>query len=155
MLCLLASAEGMQDGSDRAYAKRGGKFSPDVLVQEPGAVMCTIGQYRTASPTRLDRIAYAAGRVSRSFLRFSHLELFAQRGELDELRQIADYVCFREYPHLLLVSGPARYVQLLREVAGNAAKLVSEWLRVGYVQVLLRLSLLPIASMVILITCFF
>lgn len=50
------------------------------MLSEPGAVLC---------------------RVSRSFLRFGQLELFAQRSELDELLRLADYSCFREYPHLL------------------------------------------------------
>lgn len=57
-----------------------GKFAPDTLKVEPGAVLC---------------------RVSRSFLRFGQLELFALRREFEELQQLADYVCFREYPHLL------------------------------------------------------
>lgn len=56
------------------------KYSPNVLLQEPGAVLC---------------------RVSKSFLRVSQLELFAKRGETRELLQLADYVCYREFPHLL------------------------------------------------------
>jgi len=56
------------------------KFSPNVLLQEPGAVLC---------------------RVSKSFLRVGQLELFAKRAEFRELIQLADYVCYREFPHLL------------------------------------------------------
>lgn len=135
-----------------------------MLLAEPGAVLC---------------------RVSRSFLRFGQLELFAQRGELEELRQLADFVCFREYPDLLLprysllvssekeggsgsesrskgeecvsrgvvskdTSGDGahmlplpdqlppgsveRYIALYRRVAQRTARLVANWLRVGYVQ---------------------
>lgn len=88
-------------------------------------------------------------RVSRSFLRFSQLELFAIRKELDELVQLADYVCYREFPHLLLITNddstslvseklpkgsPQRYIALYREIATRCAALVCEWLRVGYVQ---------------------
>ena len=50
------------------------------MVEEPGAVMC---------------------RVSKSFLRVSQLELFAKRGETSELIQLADYLCYREFPYLL------------------------------------------------------
>jgi hypothetical protein len=57
-----------------------GKFAPNVLLAEPGAVLC---------------------RVSRSFLRFGQLELFAQRQEWSQLLQLADFLCFREYPDLL------------------------------------------------------
>jgi uncharacterized protein YdiU (UPF0061 family) len=131
-----------------------GKFSPDMLQREPGAVLC---------------------RVSRSFLRFGQLELFGQRGDLPNLRLLADYTCFREYPHLLHTGGvpdspytpdspdspvspdsqdsqvspdspdsfaahvgapgpPSRYVELFRCVAKQTASLVAQWLRVGYVQ---------------------
>jgi hypothetical protein len=57
-----------------------GKFAPNMLLAEPGAVLC---------------------RVSRSFLRFGQLELYAQRQEWAQLLQLADFVCFREYPDLL------------------------------------------------------
>jgi uncharacterized protein YdiU (UPF0061 family) len=61
-----------------------------MLLAEPGAITC---------------------RVSRSFLRFGHLELFALRGEMEQLRMMADYVCFREYPELLnLTAEPAPLV---------------------------------------------
>lgn len=59
------------------------KFPPDRYFSEPGAVMC--------------RVAPRGG----SFLRFAQLELFAHRREMDELLLLANYVCFREYPHLL------------------------------------------------------
>ena len=65
----------MLDGSMDSYAAQGGKFSPDVMIQEQGAVLC---------------------RVSRSFLRFSQLELFAKRDEMLEMEQLAEFVCFRE-----------------------------------------------------------
>jgi serine/tyrosine/threonine adenylyltransferase len=121
----------------------GSKFPPDTMRVEPGAILC---------------------RVSRSFLRFGHLEILGHRKEWDELRMMMDYVCLREYPHLLeaypatstssvtsttspndqeqslhLVSqlslGPAqRYIQVYREIVDKVAYLVSQWLRVGYVQ---------------------
>jgi len=61
-----------------------GKFSPDTLLREPGVVLC---------------------RVARSFLRFGQMELFGLRGkeELPQLVALADYACFREFPHLLEV----------------------------------------------------
>lgn len=109
-----ATTATMKDGSAAQYSARGGKFSPDTLRREPGAVMC---------------------RVSESFLRFSHLELFGMRDEVVLLTQMADYVCFREFPHILeITSLPERYIALYREVASRASVLVVEWLRVGYVQ---------------------
>ena len=56
-----------------------------MLLTEPGAILC---------------------RVSRSYLRFGQLELFAIREEYDQLVQLADYLCFREYPELLDITIP-------------------------------------------------
>jgi uncharacterized protein YdiU (UPF0061 family) len=58
----------------------GRKYPPNVMLREPGAIVC---------------------RVSRSFFRFAHLELFAKREEWKELIQLTDFICFREFPHLL------------------------------------------------------
>lgn len=103
-----------------------GKFPPDTMVIEPGAIVC---------------------RVSRSFLRFGHLEIFGHRQELQELVQMADYICLREYPHLLggdlptnslpdsiPPGSPRRYIELFRAIASRVAYLMSQWLRVGYIQ---------------------
>ena len=46
---------------------------------EPGAVAC---------------------RVSPSFLRFGNYQIFASRGEIDELRQLVDYTLRTDFPHL-------------------------------------------------------
>lgn len=96
-----------------SYVRRGGKFSPDVMLHEKGAIMC---------------------RTAPSFLRFAQLELFFIREEWVEMAELADYVCMREYPHLTTESAPEKYVQMFREVARRAAYLVVQWLRVGYVQ---------------------
>jgi uncharacterized protein YdiU (UPF0061 family) len=62
--------------------------------------------------------------VSRSFLRFGHLELFAQRQEFEQLRQLADFVCFREFPELLemvVPAGAAGAADASQTVAENTA----------------------------------
>lgn len=123
----------------RMMRPSGGSFPPDRMNIEDGAVMC---------------------RVSKSFIRVAQIELFAQRGEIPELVRLADYACYREFPHLLrdpslssadvltqldqsLISrktvpwptgNPRRYVELFRCICRATAKLVTEWLRVGYVQ---------------------
>ena len=106
------------------------KYSPDTLLVEQGAVLC---------------------RISKSFLRFSQLELFANRKEFTELIQLTNFVIFREFPELLSISGSESedyirdsiikkvhpieiYVELFRSIAKRVAFLVSEWLRVGYTQ---------------------
>ena len=90
-----------------------GKYPPNVIKSEAGAVVC---------------------RVSPSFCRFGHLELFAIRGEFRELLELADYICRREFPNLLSVEAPGRYVEMFREIVRSNAALVADWIRVGYVQ---------------------
>jgi len=136
-----ATSDALSSGKYEGRMARpsGGAFPPDRMNVEPGAIMC---------------------RTSPSFIRVAQLELFAQRGELAELVRLADFSCFREFPHLLqdpalalappaqgLDSGllsrkpvpwtpghPRRYIELFRCVCGAAARLVAEWIRVGYVQ---------------------
>jgi hypothetical protein len=73
---------GNQQESPQKYKSGGGggKYPPNVRAAEPGAVVC---------------------RVSKSFIRFAQLELFGLRGETERLVELADYLCFREYPELL------------------------------------------------------
>ena len=131
-----ATSEGDRDPdliSSNSAAYRGQeniKYSPDTLLREQGAILC---------------------RVSKSFLRFSQLELFANRKEYTELIQLTNFVIFREFPQLLSVNGNESeeyirdniikkiqpieiYIELFRSITKNVAFLVSEWLRVGYTQ---------------------
>jgi uncharacterized protein YdiU (UPF0061 family) len=113
------------------------KFAPDTMIRETGAIVC---------------------RVSKTFLRFAHLELFAMRKEWEELVTLMDYTILREFPFLIeqfptqgsveldsdwktnglpavLPPGdPKRYTEMYRTITDRAASLVSEWIRVGYVQ---------------------
>ena len=155
----LAQAAVQQAGGQQPFAAD--RFSPDRVIMEPGAVVC---------------------RVAPSFLRVAQLELFAMRKEFDELVQLANFACVREFPYLLSeyptvdtnlpppppststsassasvdspplsmtteqavasltpdqikIPGPAkRYVEMFRCAARGNARLVAEWLRVGYTQ---------------------
>ncbi len=113
----LESASDKKEGSDRRTGLNR-KFPPTMMKVEQGAVLC---------------------RVAPSFLRFGHFELFWRRGEMDELRQLADHCLRREYPQLDGGGGDGldraeRYVVMFEEMARRQARLVAEWLRVGYVQ---------------------
>jgi uncharacterized protein YdiU (UPF0061 family) len=78
---------------------------------EPGAVVC---------------------RVSPSFLRFGNFEIHAARNEPDILKQLADYCISRHFPHLDLAAGDV-YLRWFEDVCQRTAKLIVEWLRVGFV----------------------
>src|SRR5690606_24625986 len=67
-----------------------------------------------------------------SFTRFGNFEIFAARGEHDVLRRLADYTLRTDFPEL---GAPGRdtYVAWLAEIARRTARLMVEWLRVGFV----------------------
>jgi serine/tyrosine/threonine adenylyltransferase len=80
---------------------------------EPGAVVC---------------------RVAPSFTRFGHFEILAARREVALLRQFLDHTIRTDFPHLLRHDDPvARYTAWYREVCLRTARLIAEWMRVGFV----------------------
>ncbi len=78
---------------------------------EPGAVVC---------------------RVSPSFTRFGHFQIYAARGDLALLRRFTDYTLRTDFPHLG-EPGPAAYCAWFREVCERTARLMAHWMRVGFV----------------------
>jgi uncharacterized protein YdiU (UPF0061 family) len=82
--------------------------------EEPGAVVC---------------------RVAPSFLRFGHFELPASRGDAALLRQLVDFCIARDYPQLaaLPVAGGQRDAAWFAQVAERTARMVAQWMRVGFV----------------------
>jgi len=72
---------------------------------EPGAVVC---------------------RVAPSFLRFGNFEIHAAHGEEDLLKRLVDYVIRHFYPGL-------SYRDWYHEVCRRTARLMSDWMRLGFV----------------------
>ena len=70
-------------------------------------------------------------RVAASHLRVGTLQFFAARGERDTLRRLVDYAIARHDPDL--AREPDRYVALLRAVAARQARLVAQWMNVGFI----------------------
>ncbi len=81
---------------------------------EPGAIVC---------------------RTAPSFIRFGNFELFASRGEFDELRQLADFTIRHYFAHLDNSQSPTvdTYQAWFEEVCDSTAELMVEWMRVGFV----------------------
>jgi serine/tyrosine/threonine adenylyltransferase len=78
---------------------------------EPGAIVC---------------------RVAPSFLRFGNFELLASRDEAELLSRLIEFTLDRDFPHLG-VDLLERRRAWFREVCTRTAKLVVEWMRVGFV----------------------
>ncbi len=70
-------------------------------------------------------------RVARSHVRVGTFEFFARSGRGDEVRQLADYVIERHYPHCRDADQPC--AALLSAVVERQARLVGDWLLVGFI----------------------
>lgn len=69
-------------------------------------------------------------RVAPSFLRFGNFEILAARGETDNLKKLADWTIDKFFTHL---TGENKLLDWYKEVVDRTAKLMVEWLRVGFV----------------------
>ena len=70
-------------------------------------------------------------RVAASHLRVGSFEYFVARGDLDKLRQLAEYTIARHDP--ALIGAPDRVLGLLRAVAERQAGLIAQWMNVGFI----------------------
>ena len=86
-------------------------------------------------------------RAASSFIRVGHLELFSRRVRssnnddkifrLKELELMAEHVIFREYNYLTSIQNlnlQEKIIMMLKNASNKFAKLVADWLRIGYVQ---------------------
>ena len=92
----------------------------------------------TGSPAPVFRetpeTAAVVTRTAPSFVRFGHFEHFASRGQLTELRQLADMVIDQHYLDCRTTTafeGNA-YAALLQAVSERTAALVAQWQAVGF-----------------------
>ena len=70
-------------------------------------------------------------RVTPCHIRFGHFEYFYYSRQHDQLRQLADYVIARYYPHCREADNP--YLALFEEVLERSAELVALWQAYGFV----------------------
>jgi uncharacterized protein YdiU (UPF0061 family) len=78
---------------------------------EPGAVVC---------------------RVAPSFTRFGNFQVFASRGEIKVLKQLANYTIRTDFSHVGEPS-PEVYLEWFKEVCRTTADMIVHWMRVGFV----------------------
>jgi len=79
--------------------------------EEPGAIVC---------------------RVAPSFIRFGQFELPFSRNDIALLRKLVDFTIRRDFPHLR-GEGDTLYADWFGEVCERTARLVAQWMRVGFV----------------------
>lgn len=71
-------------------------------------------------------------RVSESFLRFGHFELPAAREQIDVLKQITDFAILHYFPQINQDS-ELRYSEFFEAICQSTAKLIAQWMSVGFV----------------------
>lgn len=94
---------------------------------EPGAIVC---------------------RVAPSFIRFGHFELPASRKDFGLLEKLVAFTLARDYPQL---SGPIeqRRADWFIEVCERTARLIAQWMRVGFVHGVMNTDNLSILGLTI------
>ncbi len=78
---------------------------------EPGAIVC---------------------RVAPSFVRFGNFQIFAARGDVENLKKIVDFTIRNDFPHLGTPS-PEVYAKWYEEVCLRTCEMIVHWMRVGFV----------------------
>jgi serine/tyrosine/threonine adenylyltransferase len=91
----------------------------------------------SGAPVRREKIETAAvvTRVAPSFVRFGHFEHFAARGEMADLRKLADFVIDRFYPQCRTAADKFAgnpYASFLEAVSERTAAMVAQWQAVGF-----------------------
>jgi serine/tyrosine/threonine adenylyltransferase len=70
-------------------------------------------------------------RVASSHLRVGTFQYFAAQGDVDGVRTLADYAIARHYPEAAATK--TKYRSLLEGVVGRQARLVAQWMLVGFI----------------------
>jgi uncharacterized protein YdiU (UPF0061 family) len=83
-------------------------------------------------------------RVAKSHVRIGTFEFFANRGDVEGVRSLADYVIARHYPEIAGADEP--YRALLDAVVGRVAALVAQWLHIGFIHGVMNTDNMSIAG---------
>jgi uncharacterized protein YdiU (UPF0061 family) len=70
-------------------------------------------------------------RVAASHIRVGTFQFFAARGEIDKVRQLADYAIARHYPEVQKSENP--YLAFFEAVVDAQASLIARWMHVGFI----------------------
>jgi len=70
-------------------------------------------------------------RVAASHIRVGTFQFFAARGDVAQVRKLADYTIARHYPDVAGAQNP--HVALFDAVIGRQARLIAQWMGVGFI----------------------
>ncbi len=83
-------------------------------------------------------------RVARSHVRIGTFEYFSTRRDTEAVRRLADYVIARHYPEAGADERP--YLTLLHAVIARQARLIAQWLGVGFIHGVMNTDNMSIAG---------
>ncbi|MDH4134351.1 MAG: YdiU family protein, partial [Gammaproteobacteria bacterium] len=83
-------------------------------------------------------------RVASSFIRVGTFEYFANRGDVEAIKKLADYVIARNYPELMGAEQP--YAALLAAVIARQARLIAQWMGLGFIHGVMNTDNMSIAG---------
>ena len=83
-------------------------------------------------------------RVAQSHVRIGTFQFFRNRGDIDGVRQLADYVIARHYPRAADAEHP--YRALLDAVIEGTARLIARWQQVGFIHGVMNTDNMSIAA---------
>ena len=83
-------------------------------------------------------------RVAASHIRVGTFQYFAARGDIDGIRQLADYVIQRHYPDAASAENP--YRALLDRIIAAQANLIARWLLVGFIHGVMNTDNMSVAG---------
>ena len=83
-------------------------------------------------------------RLAGSFVRVGTFQYFAARGKDQAVRELADYVIRRNYPYLSEHDSP--YLALLKAVIERQAKLIAQWMHLGFIHGVMNTDNMSIAG---------
>jgi len=86
-------------------------------------------------------------RVSSTWVRFGTFEYFASQGMFDELKTLADYVMNESFPHI--ADKEDCYTMLFNEVMVITARLMAQWMSVGFNHGVMNTDNMSIAGLTI------
>jgi serine/tyrosine/threonine adenylyltransferase len=83
-------------------------------------------------------------RVAASHIRVGTFQFFAARGDVDGVRALADHVIARHYPDAATAENP--YRALFEAIMSRQAKLIAQWLGVGFIHGVMNTDNMAVAG---------
>lgn len=83
-------------------------------------------------------------RIATSFVRVGTFEYFLAKGDMEAIRELADFVIERNYPQSAEADNP--YVALLKAVVERQAALIAQWMQLGFIHGVMNTDNMSVAG---------